>query len=157
VFISHKKEDTDACRPIADYILQSGSDVFFDVYDETLSDLVTEGNPDKVTARIQEGIDYSTHMLCVVSPQTVHSYWVPFEVGYGYSKVQLGVLTLKGIEDTALPDYMRTVNVVRGTKSLNEFIVNLLGRSEATLLQERVIKSNSQLNHPLDGVLEWRR
>jgi len=38
-------------------------------------------------------------MLVVVSPNTIYSNWVPWEVGYGYDNTHLGVLTLKGIED----------------------------------------------------------
>ena len=98
VFISHHREDTDACQPIADYLVEAGLDVYFDKYDKTLSQLVREGDPNKVTQRIQEGIDFSTHMLCVVSPKTVTSYWVPFEVGYGYRRITLGVLNLKCVK-----------------------------------------------------------
>ncbi|HUS09899.1 MAG TPA: toll/interleukin-1 receptor domain-containing protein [Pyrinomonadaceae bacterium] len=123
VFISHQQEDTEACEPIAQYLVELGVDVYFDKYDKALSPLTAAGNPNKVTQHIQEGIDFSTHMICVVSPKTVKSYWVPFEVGYGYSRITLGVLTLKGVEDGTLPEYMKTTNVIRGTKSLNNFLL----------------------------------
>jgi hypothetical protein len=156
IFISHVREDTEACEPIAQYIQDAGLDVYFDKYDQTLADLVRQGNPDKVTERIQSGIDHSTHMICVVSPRTVTSYWVPFEVGYGCkSAIGLGVLTLKGIADDDLPDYMKTTRVIRGTRSLNEFIAELVGTSTDRLVEQKAIKKHTDGRHPLDKVLDW--
>ncbi len=148
----------EACESIADYILNAGLDVYFDKNDKDLSKLVLEGNPDAVTLQIQKGIDSSTHMICVVSEKTVMSYWVPFEIGYGYGKVKrLGVLTLKGLRDSALPDYLRTANVVRGTKSLNDFIADLLDESVKELVAEKALKRHSENPHPLDRVLDWNQ
>jgi len=156
VFISHKREDTAACEQIANYIMDAGIDVYFDKYDKTLSQLVREGNPNKVTERIQEGIENSSHMLCVVSPATVRSYWVPFEVGYGYRRVALGILTLKGVSDADLPDYMKTTAVIRGTQSLNEFISRLLGPQRTILESRGTITKNAASPHPLDNILNWQ-
>lgn len=158
IFISHKQEDTDECRRIADYILDAGIDVYFDDYDEVLADLVAGGDPDKITGHIKDGIDFSTHMLCVVSPRTITSYWVPFEVGYGYGKTHLGVLTLKGLAYGALPEYMRTVEVVlRGAMTLNAFIARLLGKPELILERSGVIQASNARRHPLADVLEQAR
>ena len=33
-------------------------------------------------------------MLVIVSPTTMKSNWVPFEIGFGYDKTELSVLTL---------------------------------------------------------------
>jgi len=116
-----------------------------------------EGNSDKLTQRLREGIDNSTHMICVVSTATIKSYWVPFEVGYGYRHIILGVLTLKGIDDVNLPDYMKTTHVIRGTKSLNTFVAELLSTKRKVLQEHRVIKGHTELRHPLDDVLDWNR
>jgi hypothetical protein len=157
IFISHKREDTEACQMIADYILDAGIDVYFDKYDKTLMQLVEEGDPNKLTQRIKDGINKSTHMLCVVSIETVRSYWVPFEVGFGYERVPLGILTLKGVQESSLPDYMRTTEVIRGTKTLNELISRLLGETERTLESREQIKGHTMQQHPLDRVLDWNQ
>ena len=157
VFISHKREDTEACRKIADYLMNAGVDVYFDEYDETLSRIALVGNEEQLTKRITDGINMSTHMLCVVSPQTVDSYWVPFEVGYGYDKIDLGILTLKGIQDSDLPDYMLVTDVVRGTGTLNEFIAELLDESQSQLEKKGGFVKESARSHPLDNVLERYR
>lgn len=156
VFISHQNEDTQACETIAEYLLSLGVDIYFDKYDKMLSQLTLSQDPTKVTQHIQEGIDFSTHMICVVSPKTVTSYWVPFEVGYGYNRITLGVLTLKGVEDKALPEYMKTTKVIRGTRSLNEFISQLLGEP-TNFLESRASFKASASPHPLDKVLSWNQ
>lgn len=157
VFISHQKADTDQCVPIAEYLVNSGVDIYFDKYDKTLSQFTKEGDPNKITGRLQEGIDNSSHMICVVSQATVQSYWVPFEVGYGYRHIKLGILTLQGIADDELPDYMRTTRVIRGTQSLNEFIAELLDQPRTRLEEQRIIKGHAQESHPLDSILDWKR
>ena len=156
VFISHQRDDTQACEKIADYLLSIPIDVYFDKYDKSISQLVAEGNADKVTKHIQRGIDFSTHMLCVVSTSTVSSHWVPFEVGYGYERIPLGVLTLKGVTDAMLPEYLKTTRVIRGTKSLNMFLSELLGQGRE-LLESRIGYKSFTMNHPLDSVLDYQR
>jgi len=157
IFISHKKEDTDECETVAQYLMNAGIDIYFDKYDKTIHQLVEEGNSDKITEHLQDGIDRSTHMLCVVSKQTISSYWVPFEVGYGFHHTDLGVLTLKGISDEELPEYMRIerVRLIRGTNSLNNYIGDLTEESKEVLETKELIQKNSNKQHPLDSVLDW--
>lgn len=88
VFISHQKKDATLCKQIAEYIKKSGVDVYFDEYDSDLKFQMQQSNPKGVVNAIQKGIDKSTHMLCVISTNTRLSKWVPWEVGYGYGKVQ---------------------------------------------------------------------
>src|SRR5258706_6565467 len=156
VFISHQSEDTAACETIAEYLIGLGVDVYFDKYEKTLHQLTVNQDPTGVTKHIQEGIDFSTHMICVASPTTIKSYWVPFEIGYGYSRIILGVLTLKGVEDSMLPEYLKTTKVIRGTRSLNGFISELLGQPNNFLESRTSIKASAS-PHPLDNVLSWNQ
>jgi TIR domain len=112
VFISHQKADKDICRSIANYLISAGIDVYFDEYDQDLRIANQTQNPKAVTKAILKGIQNSSHMLCVVSPNTLDSKWVPFEVGFGYDKTKLGVLLLKGIKKEQLPDYIRAVDLI---------------------------------------------
>lgn len=159
VFLSHQKADRDVCRQIANYLKAADIDVYFDEEDNDLKDALQVQNPHLVTKAICKGITNSTHMLCVVSPSTLNSRWVPFEVGYGYDQIYLGVLTLKGITDAALPEYIKTAKVIiRGTKSLNEFVANTVVGTSTTLLEQRgTVKAHSMASHPLDNYLDWNQ
>ena len=55
-----------------------------------------------------------------------------------------------------LPEYLQVVPVLRGTKSLNIYIANAIGKVEDSLIREQRIFSASALNHPLDNVLDWQ-
>lgn len=155
VFISHQKSDSEEGKKIAEYIKDAGIDVYFDEYDETLSDLVRRGDSAGVTKRITNGINYSTHMICLISPNTRYSYWVPFEIGFAYDKTDLASLTLKGISDSDLPDYLKIKPIVRGTKSLNEYLKKITGKS--TILNESLVKECTTGSHYLDNTLDWNQ
>ena len=132
VFISHQKKDANLCKKIAEYIKKAGIDVYFDENDVDLNRSKKQLNLKGVVSAIQKGINKSSHMLCVISPNTRISQWVPWEVGYGYVKVQnLSVLTLKGLSDDDLPEYLKVVDIIRGTKSLNEYLSKLVDKHQS--------------------------
>lgn len=154
VFISHQKADATICRHIADYIKEAGIDVYFDEYDKDLKNWRQQNNPANVVYSIKKGIQQSSHMLCVISPNTLYSKWVPWEVGYGYDTTQIAALTLKGIKNEQLPDYLKTVTLVRGTKTLNEYISNLVGEYKTKMFTSNRLVNESSYYHPLDNCLD---
>lgn len=169
VFLSHKREDKDACKRIASYFRDAGIDYYLDEEDNALQHASSISDPIKITESIKEGIRSSTHMMVVVSDKTYKSLWVPFEVGYGHAsildqeklklnenRIKLSVLTLKDIAEKTLPDYLQVGYVIKGTKSLNEYISKITNRLEKSLINETRIFSSGQMNHPLDSVLNWQ-
>ena len=152
IFISHQKRDSDIARKIADYFITSGIDVYFDEYDEKID----RNNPQSVVNAIKRGIQNSTHMLCLLSQNSIESKWIPWEVGYGYDRTTVIGLTLKEISKSVLPEYLQIVSILRGTQSLNNFISNVLKRDELKLINERKLFAANELQHPLDSVLDWR-
>lgn len=157
IFLSHQQKDKDVCRKIADYLMAADIDVYFDEDDEDLKVYRQTNRPQGVVDSIRNGINNSSHMLVVVSPNTIYSSWVPWEIGYGYDSIQLGVLTLKGIKDENLPDYMKTSTIVRGTKSLNEYLANITNNIQSIMESSNLIKSYSMSSHPLDNYLDWNQ
>lgn len=154
IFLSHQKNDAAVCKHIADYLMKSGVDVYFDEYDNDLKIYRQENRPEGVVDSIKKGIQNSTHMLCVVSPNTLFSKWVPWEVGYGYDKLSLSVLTLKGIKDEQLTEYLQTVPIIRGTKSLNEYLSSIAGEYKTKMFDSMRLINECQA-HPLDNYLDW--
>lgn len=155
IFLCHQKNDKDICKKIADYLLNADIDVYFDEYDEDLRIYRQENNPLGVVNSIKQGINNSSHMLCAISPNTLFSKWVPWEIGYGYDKTKVSALTTKGIQDEDLPQYLQTVEILRATKSLNRYISSITGKSEPILESNERIKSFSMIGHPLDNYLDW--
>ncbi|WP_278352372.1 toll/interleukin-1 receptor domain-containing protein [Chryseobacterium gleum] len=169
VFLSHKKEDKDACIEIAKYLREAGIDYYLDIEDHGLQYASSVNDPIKITESIKKGIRESTHMMVIVSEKTAKSQWVPFEIGYGHAsildqdrltvesnKIKLSVLTLKDIAEKTLPDYLRVGYVIKGTKSLNDFISKISDRLEKAMISESRIFSHSKSVHPLDNILNWQ-
>lgn len=145
VFISHQRADKPAAKKIADFLLSKGIDVYFDEYDQSID----RSNPDKLTASIQRGIDFSKYMLILISPNTLYSMWVPWEVGYGYNKVEMSVLTLKGISKDQLPEYLQTTQVRRNYAALRTLIQEI----KPELINESQVRMFSA-SHPLYNILD---
>ena len=152
VFISHQQKDKVVAKAIADYILKAGIDIYFDEYDTSI-DL---NNPYSVVHAIQNGIHRSTHMLCLLSNNAMQSKWMPWEIGYGYDRTSLCGLTVKELAKSDLPEYLQIIPILRGTKSLNEFLSKVCNRSESQMLYENRMVSAIE-PHPLDSYLDWQR
>ena len=170
VFLSHKKEDKSACREIAEYFKNAEIDYYLDELDDTLQRAAEAGDPKLITASIKKGIRESTHMLVVISEKTYKSQWVSFEVGYGHATIidknqneddssdiiRLAILTLKELSERELPDFMQTSYIIRGTKSLNEYIRKISSLSYKSVFMEEQLPQHSKISHPLDNILNWK-
>jgi hypothetical protein len=154
VFISHQQKDKDAAKKIADYLIEAGIDVYFDAYDGDLKIHHQSNNAKAVTDSIRKGINNSSHMLVLVSPNTLYSTWVPFEIGYGYDKTDLFVLCLKGIPKGGLPEYVRSATIIRDIWDINNFILNSLDRDKVPLFESKKSFSHSNDTNPLSTVMD---
>lgn len=146
VFISHQKKDRLEAQKIANHLKNVGIAVYFDEFDRELTIALNNNDPKAVVTAIKKGINQSTHMLCIVSPNTLTSRWVPFEVGYGYDSTKLSVLTLKGISNSDLPDYIKAARIIRDIWDIKIF-TNRFGNK---ILLEKVASSS----HPLSGIMD---
>jgi hypothetical protein len=87
----------------------------------------------------------------------ISSHYQTHQNRHQYESTIQGAITIKGIKDEDLPDYLKTTNMLRGTKSLNNFIQNVTGKSEYILENYNLIKKYTTLSHPLDDVLDWNQ
>lgn len=154
VFISYQKNDRDSAVKVAQYLQNAGIDVYIDVYDTDLKIQHQTDNPTAVTKAICNGINNSSHMLAVISPDTLYSTWVPFEIGYGFDKTELSVLCLKGIPKGKLPEYVRAAKVVRDIYDLNSLINRLSLTKMESLLEAKMMFDHSKSTNPLLNVMD---
>lgn len=154
IFISHQQRDKDAAKKIADYLIEAGVDVYFDAYDGDLRISHQSNNAKAVTDSIRKGINNSSHMLVLVSPNTLYSTWVPFEIGYGYDKTALYTLCLKGIPKGGLPEYIKAGEIIRDIWDINHFISNISNQNQEFLLESKKMFSYEKLDNPLRSVMD---
>jgi len=154
IFISHQQKDKEAAQKIADYLLKAGIDVYFDEYDKDLKIHNQNNSPKAVTQAICNGINNSSHMLVLVSPNTLFSTWVPFEIGYGFDVTDLSVLCLKGIPKGGLPEYVRSAKILRDLYDLNILVTSISGKSKELLLERKMMSDYDSYSNPLTSVMD---
>lgn len=153
-FISYQKKDAEEASKVAEYLQNAGIDIYFDAYDRDLRIYRQSNNPKEVTNSICAGINNSSHMIVIVSSNTMHSTWVPFEIGYGYDKTELRVLCLKGIPKRSLPDYIKIVPLIRDIYDLNLLIEKFTGNIQETLIRKSLMKSYNDSYNPLSNIMD---
>jgi hypothetical protein len=159
IFLSHISVDKKSAEKIGEYIMEKADvDIYLDIYDDELQQAAYDGDSSKITEFIERGISKSTHTMCLISEETIKSWWVPYELGYAKkSGKKLSSLKLKG--DVRLPEYLEIGDVLKGTNSLNTYIEKVI--SEWRLVKSNVyinesLESHNKSNHPLDDYLDWQ-
>ncbi len=124
IFISHKYEDLDAAREVAEYIIDYGVDVYLDDHDLKLQKAVKANNSEGIVSCIEDGLNASTHILVLVTEHTRMSWWVPYETGYAkMGKKGIASLLLK--EADGFPDYLKIEATLNGFKDLTDYLEDL--------------------------------
>lgn len=105
-FISHKDEDTDAAIVLGKHITEDfGYNIYLDVYDRELQEADKNKDPDGVVNAIHKGIQYASHLLCVVTEKSKDSWWIPYEIGFAHAVgVKTSSIKVKQVE--YLPTYL---------------------------------------------------
>jgi len=156
VFISHSSIDKREARQIASYLMEREIDVYFDEEDECLGEAKAKNDPVEITKCIQEGLEHSTHALVVLSPNSVESKWVAYEMGYSASQRKpIALLVLKTVQ--SIPEFYTLAEVIPDTTRLDAYITRLLS-SAPTLLYESERRARNRYGlHPLAGIMDTSR
>jgi MTH538 TIR-like domain (DUF1863) len=157
IFLSHISVDKSSAIEIGNYITKRGDiDIYLDMSDEELQNAVSANDPAGVTQFIERGLSYSTHIMCLVSADTVRSWWVPYELGFAKNAGKyLSTLKLKG--EIALPAYLQISEIIPGTKTLNAYLTRVrqgLTKTAAVRSLTETLVSHAGV-HPLDKYLDW--
>ena len=169
IFLSHISIDKSTVVHIGDYILDAGINIYLDVNDAALQRAVAVNDPIGITTCIEAGIEQCSHVMCLVSPNTVKSWWVPYEIGFSKkARKSITTLFLKGIVE--IPDYLKVSELLMGTESLNHYLEKIMIPKlvKGVLLENSVYSSSSQQKegylikesaqyHPLDDYLDWNK
>jgi len=158
IFLSHISVDKSSAIAIGDYIKKHGDiDIYLDLNDEDLQSAARSDDPSGVTRFIEQGLTFSTHIMCLVSAATVGSWWVPYELGFAKNAGKhLSTLKLKG--EIALPAYLQISEIILGTKTLNDFLTRVrqgLAKTAGVWTRTETLISESAQPHPLDQHLNW--
>lgn len=159
VFIANTGMNTGFLEDLSDYIMNSGLDVYFEK-DLQKSDL----NPVRtVTLQMDRGLLGASHILSLISDETLRAGLPSFESGYGLkaNKSILG-LVVRGHEK--LPVYMKLDHVIDNKAELNKFLVELLKDKTLLVDEDKLYKPKfsvdarlvhaTSMSHPLNAYLD---
>lgn len=79
IFISHSSKDKKFVRTLKDDLNENGIETWVD------EDELTYG--DKLIEKLEFGLEYSSHFLIILSPTSVNSDWVKFELKRAFSLI----------------------------------------------------------------------
>lgn len=151
VFISHKKEDTDFARKVADYVMDAGIDVYFDEKDSSID----RTNPESVVKAIKRGMKLSSHMIVIFTNKTLNSHWVPWEIGYGdATSTDIRVLKMNDIKKENLPEYLQIAKVIFDIDGLNNYLAEIRKSTKNYMIAEGSIKNYDSTINKLKGIIE---
>ena len=107
VFISHKKEDESAAIAIGKFLMEIvGVNIYLDIMDTNLQTATQTENDRLIVNSIKNGLECSTHLLCLISDKTHLSWWVPYEIGIADNKdISIASLKLKTVDD--IPSFLK--------------------------------------------------
>ena len=165
VFLSHINMDKEMVREIGNYITKAGIDIYLDENDTDLQYASSQGNDEKITKCIHNGIKESTNILCLLSPDTVKSWWVPYEIGYGEKAAkEISSLKLKELSSNNIPSYLKMKKIINGINELNDYLQSISKISVKKFdkfsdnlykaSKERTILQESANWHPLKNYLD---
>ena len=143
IFISHKQEDSNKAKKIAQYIK---NEYKFDTYVDILDNKINSTT--NITERIVGKLRETTHLLVIFSEHTEKSMWVPFELGVSYERNQgIGVLLWADsyLEKDKLPEYLNNFPVMNSKKKEQSFC-DVWGNNESNSYDFKVDDLNKYLN-----------
>lgn len=111
VFVSHDSSDKDFARCVAKALMEMNVDVYFDEYDVGLGGAVAAGDDVAIAKCVEEGLDRSTHLLGVLSPNSFESWWVPYEIGGAHGRRQT-VAHVVHFRVENLPSYVQLATII---------------------------------------------
>ena len=88
VYLAHASEDKAMVRPIAEFLMSNGIEVWFDDWE------IEPG--DSLRAKMEEGLGAMTHFMVVLTPKSVTKPWVAREI-------DVGMVRLVGGESKMVP------------------------------------------------------
>jgi hypothetical protein len=112
VFLSYSSVDHQVAEEISSLLTTLGISYFFDKKD------ISWGQ--QVVAGVSEGLKVCTHVLVVVSPASLKSSWVAFEIGQAHvlGKTVLPYLTHPSLD---LPAFIEGLHYVTGLSAIREY------------------------------------
>jgi hypothetical protein len=151
IFLSHRSSNKAAVRAIGEYIKNAGVNIYMDIDDLLLQAAVAGDNHETITMSIERGITTSTELMVFVSEETFHSWWVPYEIGYG-KKAEKYLSSLRLNDTPTVPSYLNipAVRQIDGIEDLNIYLREVHKRDSSERSTNAALRYLQSLNEDVE-------
>ena len=133
VFISYSHVDSKVADEIAAILEEYEIKYFRDVKD------IEWGAP--VSAKVKEGLEESIAILVIISPASLKSHWVPYEIGYATAKDKR-ILPYLVHPSLDVPSYIRDLNHKADISQVKDFFAEFSPTNVLTSGNQRSAEEN---------------
>lgn len=131
VFLSHRKVDKPAARALSRLVSAFGIHFWLDEEDADLQRAAALGmtGDAALVHAIERGVRHSTHLIGLLSPRTMGSWWVPYEIGFARAQSKgASFVALEPDENFAsIPEYARVAPVFSSVDEIARWCASLTG------------------------------
>lgn len=115
VFISYSHVDSKEADELASLLDELDIEYFRDVKDINWGD--------SISSKVRDALDSCVAILVIVSPASLKSHWVPYEIGHASAlrKIILPFLTHPSLE---IPHYIRDLNYATTVEKVKDYFTN---------------------------------
>lgn len=133
VFVSHRSRDKPAARAVSHLLRSLGVHVWLDEDDADLRIAKRRGEfgAQGIVHSIERGVKHSSNLLGLLSPRTMGSWWVPYEIGYSRAadKVSSFVISASDARGIELPEFISTSPTYWSVDELARWAATLNGNN----------------------------
>lgn len=116
VFVSYSHVDSIVANQIADVLTRAAVDYFRDVKDMDWGDRIETG--------VQTALEDANALLVVVSPASLKSAWVPYEIGY-FSALKRRILPFLVHPSLDVPTYLSALKHASSIEEVERYFIRL--------------------------------
>jgi hypothetical protein len=131
VFLSHRSLDKPVVRALSRLFSAFGIHIWLDENDADLqraAALGMTGDASLVHA-IERGVRHSTHLVGLLSPRTMGSWWVPYEIGFARAQSKEAIFVGLELEEdlASIPEYARIAPIFSSVDEIARWSASLTG------------------------------
>jgi len=105
VYLAHATEDKPMVRPVAEYLMANGVEVWFDEWDIEAGDSLRQ--------EMEGGLGWMTHFVVILTPASINKPWVAREIDVGFTRLVGGksrMVPLRvGVQVGELSEFLQTL------------------------------------------------
>ena len=139
VFISYSHVDSSIAEEVSQLLDELYIEHFRDVKDIDLGE--------SITARVREGVNDSTMLLVIISPASLKSHWVPYEIGHASAlgKIIIPFFTHPSLD---VPHYISDLSCATRIDQLREYFLKRFSKDSTQAKVQAPVKNPIPVNNP---------